>query len=146
MNKVDVTEMIIEAKKAKGMSWEALAESIGLSPAFATSACLGMNSLAQDKAAKLVKTLELPKEAIDVLMEYPTKIYSQVVPTDPCVYRFYEIMGVYGDTMKALIQEKAGDGIMSAIDFELYVDKVPDPKGDRIEVKMSGKFLAYKAW
>ncbi len=81
-----------------------------------------------------------------MLAEFPTKIFDQTVPTDPCIYRLYEIVGVYGQTLKELIQEKGGDGIMSAIDFEMYVDKIPDPKGDRIEVKMSGKFLPYKSW
>ncbi|MGD1880281.1 MAG: cyanase [Kiloniellaceae bacterium] len=146
MNKADVAEMIIEKKKTAGLTWEGIAESIGMSPVFTTSACLGMNSLPRDKADMLVKTLALPQEAAVVLAEFPTKVFSQMVPTDPCIYRLYEIVGVYGETIKELIQEKGGDGIMSAIDFELYVEKVPDPKGDRIEVKMSGKFLPYKAW
>ncbi len=146
MNKVDVTEMIIERKRASGMSWSQIADLVGLSEVFTTSACLGMNSLPRDKADRLVEALGLPQEAGPVLAEFPTKIFSQQVPTDPCIYRFYEIIGVYGETLKALIQEKGGDGIMSAIDFDMSVEKVANPKGDRIEVKMSGKFLAYSRW
>lgn len=146
MNKLDVTEMIIEKKRTAGLTWAGLAEEIGMSEVFTTSACLGMNSLPRDKADKLVGALGLPQEAAVVLAEYPTKVFSQTVPTDPCIYRLYEIVGVYGDTIKELIQEKGGDGIMSAIDFDMSVEKVPNPKGDRIEVKMSGKFLPYKAW
>lgn len=146
MNKLDVTEMIIERKRSSGMSWAKLSAAIGMSEVFTTSACLGMNSLPRDKAEMLVTTLGLPQEAAVVLAEFPTKVFSQQVPTDPCVYRFYEIIGVYGDTLKELIQEKGGDGIMSAIDFEMSVEKVPNPKGDRIEVRMSGKFLPYNRW
>jgi len=146
MNKADVAEMIIEKKKTAGLTWESIAEGIGMSPVFTTSACLGMNSMPREKADMLVKNLALPQEAAVVLAEFPTKMFGQTVPTDPCIYRLYEIVGVYGETIKELIQEKGGDGIMSAIDFEMYVEKVPDPKGDRIEVKMSGKFLPYKAW
>ncbi|GAB4238714.1 MAG: cyanase [Kiloniellaceae bacterium] len=146
MDKAEVAEMIIEKKKAAGLTWEGIAEGIGMSPVFTTSACLGMNSMPREKADLLCRNLALPQEAAVVLSEFPTKMFSQTVPTDPCIYRLYEIVGVYGETIKELIQEKGGDGIMSAIDFEMYVDKVPDPKGDRIEVRMSGKFLPYKAW
>lgn len=146
MNKLDVTEMIMERKRSSGMSWAELSAAIGMSEVFTTSACLGMNSLPRDKADTLVTMLGLPQEAAVVLAEFPTKVFSQQVPTDPCVYRFYEIIGVYGDTLKELIQEKGGDGIMSAIDFEMSVEKVPNPKGDRIEVRMSGKFLPYNRW
>ena len=146
MDKIEVTEMIFEKKRTAGMTWASIAEIIDMSEVFTTSACLGMNSMPRDKADILVKSLGLPREAAVVLAEYPNKIFPQTIPTDPCIYRFYEIMGVYGETMKELIQEKGGDGIMSAIDFELSVDKVPNPKGDRIEIKMSGKFLPYNQW
>lgn len=146
MNKIDVTELIFDKKRTSGMTWASIAEIIDMSEVFTTSACLGMNSMPRDKADILVKSLGLPQEAALVLAEYPNKIFPQTIPTDPCIYRFYEIMGVYGETMKELIQEKGGDGIMSAIDFELSVDKVPNPKGDRIEIKMSGKFLPYNQW
>ncbi len=147
MNKLEVTEMIFERKRATGMKWSEMADAIGMSEVFTTSACLGMNSLPRDKADLLVKALGLPQEAAVVLAEYPTKVFSQTVPTDPLIYRFYEIVGVYGDTLKELIQEKGGDGIMSAIDFDMTVDKVPNPKGgERIVVTMSGKFLSYNQW
>jgi cyanate lyase len=146
LTKADVTTQIIERKRASGMTWAAIAEAAGMSEVFTTSACLGMNSMPRDSAERVVGALGLPQEAAVILAEYPTKVFSQAVPTDPCVYRLYEIVGVYGDTLKELIQEKGGDGIMSAIDFEMYVEKVPNDKGDRIQVTMSGKFLPYKSW
>ena len=146
MNKLEVTEMIFERKRSTGMKWSEIADAIGMSEVFTTSACLGMNSLSRDKADLLVKVLGLPQEAAVVLAEYPNKVFSQTVPTDPLIYRFYEIVGVYGSTLKELIHEKGGDGIMSAIDFDLKVEKVPYPKGDRIVVTMSGKFLPYNQW
>lgn len=146
MTKADVTDLIYEKKRTAGTSWADIAAIVGLSEVFVTSACLGMNSLPREAADKLVKGLGLPQEAAVVLAEYPKKMFEQTVPTDPCIYRFYEIMGVYGETLKELIQEKGGDGIMSAIDFDMSVEKIPNEKGDRIEVRMSGKFLPYKSW
>ena len=146
MTKEDVTTLILIAKKKQKLSWEGIAKSIGMSPVFTHSACMGMNAFPPDKAEALVATLGLPAEAADVLAESPTKIWEQAVPTDPCIYRFYEIVGVYGPTLKALIQEKFGDGIMSAIDFDMTVERIENPKGDRVEVKMSGKYLKYNAW
>ncbi len=146
LSKTDVTEMIMEKKRTAAISWAMISEEIGMSEVFTTSACLGMNALPRDKADKVVSYLGLPQDVAIVLAEYPTKVFDQAVPTDPCIYRFYEIVGVYGDTLKQLIQEKGGDGIMSAIDFDMSVDKVPNEKGDRIEVKMSGKFLSYNSW
>lgn len=146
LTKEDVTTQIMERKRAGGTTWAQIAEAAGLSEVFTTSACLGMNSLPRDSADKVAAFLGLPQEAAVVLAEYPTKIFSQAVPTDPCIYRLYEIVGVYGETLKEVIQEKCGNGIMSAIDFEMSVEKVPHEKGDRIELKMSGKFLPYKSW
>ncbi|MBC7180363.1 MAG: cyanase, partial [Roseovarius sp.] len=116
MTKEDVTTLILIAKKKTGMKWEEIAEGIGMSPVWTHSACMGMNTMPKAKAEALVALLDLPEEAVSVLEEYPTKIWEQAVPTDPCIYRLYEIVGVYGPTMKALIQEEFGDGIMSAID------------------------------
>jgi|TARA_R110002094_G_scaffold94603_1_gene95641 cyanate lyase len=138
--------MILEKKRNAGLTWAGIAESIGMSEVFTTSACLGMNSFPREKADLLVRTLGLPQDTAVILAEYPTKVFSQAIPTDPCVYRLYEIVGVYGDTIKELIQEKGGDGIMSAIDFDMTVEKVPYEKGDRIEIKMTGKFLSYNQW
>ena len=146
MTKAGVTEMIMEKKRSGGTTWAQIAAMAGLSEVFATSACLGMNSMPREAADKLATGLGLPQEAAVVLAEFPKKMFEQAVPTDPCIYRLYEIVGVYGETLKELIQEKGGDGIMSAIDFEMSVEKVPNDKGDRIEVKMSGKFLPYKSW
>ena len=146
MTKEDVTMMILSAKKQAGMTWEEIAEKIDMSPVWTHSACMGMNACPKDKAEALVSVMGLPQEAISVLQEPPTKVWTQAVPTDPCLYRFYEIVGVYGPTLKALIEEKFGTGIMSAIDFDMSVTKVENPKGDRVKVEMSGKFLAYNAW
>ena len=146
MTKADVTEMIMEKKRAGGTNWAEIADLAGLSEVFVTSACLGMNSLPREAADKVATGLGLPQEAAVVLAEFPKKMFEQAVPTDPCIYRFYEIVGVYGETLKELIQEKGGDGIMSAIDFDMTVEKVANEKGDRIAVTMSGKFLPYKSW
>lgn len=146
MNKVDVTEAIILAKKAKGLSWEGIANELGMGTVWVTSACLGMNSMPADAAEKLCRCLDLPSEAKAVLMEYPTKGWERDVPQDPLIYRLYEIVGVYGETLKEVIQEKFGDGIMSAIDFTMEVDKEENPKGDRVILTMNGKFLPYKVW
>ncbi|MDF1803763.1 cyanase [Thalassovita sp.] len=146
MTKDDVALMILEAKKTAGLTWEGIAEKIDMSPVFTHSACVGMNAFPPEKAELLVATLGLPQEAALVLSESPNKVFAQTVPTDPCIYRFYEIVGVYGPTLKALIHEKFGDGIMSAIDFEMSVVREPNPKGDRVKVEMSGKYLQYNAW
>lgn len=146
LSMAEVTDTIMARKRALKLSWETISDAIGMSEVFTTSACLGMNSLPKDKADIIVKLLELPDEVATVLAECPNKVFPQTVPTDPCIYRLYEIVGVYGETIKELIHEKGGDGIMSAIDFEMSVEKVANPKGDRIEVKMSGKFLSYNQW
>lgn len=144
--KEDVTVQIIEAKKTAGLTWDSIAQSIGMSPVFTHSACMGMNAFPVDKAQALVALLGLPDAAVSVLAESPTKVWEQAIPTDPCIYRFYEIVGVYGPTLKALIHEEFGDGIMSAIDFEMSVQRVENPKGDRVKIEMSGKYLQYNAW
>lgn len=146
MTKGDVTTMIRAAKREKGVGWAAIADAAGQSEVFVTSACLGMNSLLPEAAGKVVDFLGLPAEAAVVLAEYPTKTFAQTVPTDPCIYRWYEITGVFGEAFKELVQEKFGDGIMSAIDFNMEINKVENAKGDRVEVVMSGKFLPYKSW
>ena len=146
MTKEDVTAMILSAKKQSGMTWEEIADKIGMSPVWTHSAAMGMNAMPMDKAELMVSTMGLPQEAASVLAESPTKIWEQAVPTDPCIYRLYEIVGVYGPTIKALIQEKFGDGIMSAIDFDMQITKVPHEKGDRVKIEMSGKYLGYNSW
>jgi len=146
MKKTDVTEAIILAKAAKSLTWEGIAAEIGMSPVWTTSACLGMNSMDAEKAETLCSLLELPEGAKEALMECPRKTWDFSVPQDPLIYRLYEIVGVYGDTLKQVIHEKFGDGIMSAIDFSMEVDKEENPKGDRVVITMNGKFLPYKAW
>ncbi|SLN60054.1 Cyanate hydratase [Roseovarius gaetbuli] len=146
LSKEDVTTQILIAKKKAGMKWEEIAEAIGMSPIWTHSACMGMNAMPADKATALAKVLDLTPEAADVLTEYPTKIWEQAVPTDPCIYRLYEIVGVYGPTIKAIMQEEFGDGIMSAIDFDMTLTRVESPKGDRVKLEMSGKFLGYNNW
>ncbi|RMF04372.1 MAG: cyanase [Alphaproteobacteria bacterium] len=150
MSKLEMSELIMAAKFAKGASWEALAEAAGMSPVFVVSACLGQNTLPAAAAARLVAFLDLGNRAADVetaLQQPPKKAQqAETVSKDPLIYRFHEITYVYGDTIKELIHEKFGDGIMSAIDFDLTIDKVEHPKGDRVKVTMSGKFLPYNQW
>lgn len=146
MNKIEMTEAIITAKTNSGIGWEAIAEKVGLAPVFLTSACLGMNSLKPEYADKVCEALSLPPEVSVALQQFPHKQWDKAVPTDPVIYRWYEIVGVYGETIKELIHEKFGDGIMSAIDFSMHIDKEENPAGDRVRVTMSGKFLPYKSW
>lgn len=146
MKKIEMTEAILAAKNKLGMGWEDISEQVGMSVVFLTSACLGMNSVKQDTAQKLCKVLQLSNDVADALQEFPHKTWDKSVPTDPVIYRFYEAIGVYGDTMKAIIHEKFGDGIMSAIDFSMDIDKEENPQGDRVVITLNGKFLPYKSW
>ena len=146
MTRDDATAIIRSAKRAKKLSWAEISAAVGQGEVFVTSACLGMNSLSQSAAETVGKMLDLPEEAVTILSEYPTKTFAQTVPTDPCIYRWYEITGVFGEAFKELVQEKFGDGIMSAIDFDMDIERVPHEKGDRVKVVMSGKFLPYKSW
>jgi cyanate lyase len=147
MNKPQMTELILAAKKKSKLTWAALAERVGLSEVFVASVCYGENSMLPEAAQKLCAALDLDESVKDALTEFPTKgnsLDGKIVPTDPLLYRFYEILCVYGTTLKDVIQEKCGDGIMSAIDFTMDVQKESDPKGDRVVVVMNGKFLPYK--
>ena len=146
MNKIEMTEAIITAKTKSGLGWEDIADKVGLAPVFLTSACLGMNSLKPEFADKVCEALGLPSEVSIALQQFPHKSWDKTIPTDPVIYRWYEIVGVYGDTIKELIHEKFGDGIMSAIDFSMHIDKEENPAGDRVVVSMNGKFLPYKSW
>jgi cyanate lyase len=146
VKKIEMSEAIITAKGRAGLGWEAIAEKVGLAPVFLTSACLGMNSLKPAYADKLCELLGLPPEVSIALQQFPHKSWDKGIPTDPVIYRWYEIVGVYGDTIKELIHEKFGDGIMSAIDFSMHIDKEENPAGDRVVVTMNGKFLPYKSW
>ena len=147
MTKIEMTEAIMAAKSTKGISWSEISEAVGLSEIFLSSACLGQNSLLPEDASKLTEFLELDEEVAKILTVCPMKASdTDNVSKDPLIYRFFEIAYVYGGAMKEIIHEKFGDGIMSAIDFTIEVDKVEDPKGDRVLVKMCGKFLPYKKW
>jgi cyanate lyase len=148
MTKSEMTAAILVAKKKAAMSFAALAERVGGHEVWVTSCCHGENSMPEPFASKLCAALALSDEVKASLIEFPVKGQSlgQSVPTDPLIYRFYEILQVYGMTLKDLIQEKFGDGIMSAIDFTMDIQKQEDPKGDRVIVTMKGKFLQYKKW
>lgn len=139
-------EAILESKNKNGISWLAIAEAAKLAPEYVTSACLGMNHLEKQQADAVAQLLELGEDVSTALQAFPHKKWSEQIPTDPVIYRWYEIVGVYGETIKELIHEKFGDGIMSAIDFTLDIDKQEDPKGDRVVVTLNGKFLPYKSW
>ncbi|MGZ8239297.1 MAG: cyanase [Methylobacter sp.] len=147
MTRNEVTELIITHKLRKQLTWPQLADAIGQSKEWTTAALLGQMTLNAEQAAKVGALLELPAEAIEQLQVVPYKgSLPSAVPTDPLIYRFYELVNVYGTTFKALIHEEFGDGIMSAIDFSMDLQREPDPKGDRVKIVMSGKFLPYKGY
>jgi len=135
---------ILRAMKTKGLSYRSLAAKVGLSPFIVTAALHGQMQLPKDAAVRAAKALDVA-EAEEFLTEIPMRgSLGQAVPTDPTIYRFYEIVQVYGTTLKELIHEEFGDGIMSAIDFDLELTRQPDPNGDRVRIVMTGKFLKYK--
>ena len=143
MNRSDVTEMILSAKRKKGLKWADIADKIGHSKEWVTAAMLGQMTLTKLEAEKAGKLFGLDKEAVLILQEVPYKgSLPTAVPTDPLIYRWYELVSVYGTTIK----EEFGDGIMSAIDFSMDIERQPDPKGDRVKVILSGKFLPYKTY
>jgi cyanate lyase len=146
MTKHAMTAAILAAKKRKKLTWEQLAAKAGMGSVWTTSACLGENSAPPEVARKLTRALGLPKTFAEALTEYPSKGEVKAVPTDPLLYRFHEINLVYGSTIKELIHEKFGDGIMSAIDFSMELERVEDPKGARVRITMNGKFLPYRTW
>ncbi|WP_069790767.1 cyanase [Cyanobacterium sp. IPPAS B-1200] len=142
-----ITEKLLAAKKAKGVSFTELEKLLGRDEVWIASVIYRQASADEAEAKKLVEALGLPVELAEELTVPPLKgSLDPVIPSDPLIYRFYEIMQVYGMPMKEVIHEKFGDGIMSAIDFTLDVEKVEDPKGDRVQVVMCGKFLPYKKW
>jgi cyanate lyase len=143
----DVTELIVLQKQRKNLTWPQLAEAVGQSKEWTTAALLGQMTLNAEQAITVGALLELPEEAVAQLQVVPYKgSLPTAVPTDPLIYRFYELISVYGTTFKALIHEEFGDGIMSAIDFDMDMQRQNDPKGDRVKITMSGKFLPYKSY
>ncbi|MBV8886656.1 MAG: cyanase [Chroococcidiopsidaceae cyanobacterium CP_BM_RX_35] len=142
----EITQILLAAKKNKGLSFNDLEKMIGRDEVWIASVIHRQASASEEEASKLLYALGLDSKYIKELTDFPLKGLGPVVPTDPLIYRLYEIMQVYGMPLKAVIHEKFGDGIMSAIDFTLDVEKEEDPKGDRVKVIMSGKFLPYKKW
>jgi cyanate lyase len=140
-------QKILRVKQAKGLSWAEIAAAIGQAPVWTCAACLGQMSMPPEVAQKAVVLLELDAEEEAVLTAIPYRgSLPTAVPTDPLIYRFYELISVYGTTWKELIHEEFGDGIMSAIDFDMTLERQPDPKGDRVRMVLSGKFLPYKRY
>ncbi|HYA59117.1 MAG TPA: cyanase [Burkholderiaceae bacterium] len=147
MNRNEVTDMILASKNRLGLSWNEVAKKIGQSKEWVTAGCLGQMTFTSEQAKKLGEIFGLPNEAVRLLQIVPYKgSLPTTVPTDPLIYRFYELVNVYGTTLKELIHEEFGDGIMSAIDFKMDISREPDPKGDRVRIVMSGKFLPYKTY
>ena len=144
MRRDELTEKILDIKRAKGWSWKHICGEIGgMSPMLITGALLGQMKLTKPQAAKAAELFSLSKSEEAMLNEVPTR-GTPMPPTDPLIYRFYELVMVNGPAWKALIEEEFGDGIMSAIDFDLTMERLPNPKGDRVKITMSGKFLPYR--
>jgi len=141
-----ITDKLLAAKKAKGLSFTDLEKIVGRDEVWIAAVFYRQASASEDEATKILTALGLSADLASELSAFPVKGLGPVVPTDPLIYRFYEIMQVYGMPIKEIIHEKFGDGIMSAIDFTLDIEKEEDPKGDRVKVVMNGKFLPYKKW
>ncbi|MDB5769358.1 MAG: cynS [Collimonas fungivorans] len=147
MDRLTVTEKIIAAKVSSGIKWSEVAAKVGLSKEWVTAACLGQMTLSEKQAGVLAEIFSLTEEEAKWLTVTSYKgSLPTAVPTDPLIYRFYELVNVYGSTFKALIHEEFGDGIMSAIDFKMDLQRENDPNGDRVRILMSGKFLPYKQY
>ncbi|HEY1721369.1 MAG TPA: cyanase [Magnetospirillaceae bacterium] len=148
MTREQLTAKIAVTKRKMGTTWKAIAAKIGpRSPVYYTAALHGQMKLSKAEAESAGRVLDLDVDDVALLQEIPYRgSLPTGVPTDPLIYRFYELVQVYGTTWKSLIEEEFGDGIMSAIDFDMAIDRQPDPKGDRVRVTMSGKFLGYKQY
>jgi cyanate lyase len=148
MTRDELTRKIISIKRAKGLTWKTIVAEIGGGSAvYLTAALLGQMKLRADQAERAAKLLGLDAEEQSLLQEIPYRgSLPTAVPSDPLIYRFYELVQVYGTTWKELIQEEFGDGIMSAIDFDMSIERQPDQKGDRVKLTLSGKFLPYKEY
>ncbi|WP_051341231.1 cyanase [Azospirillum halopraeferens] len=146
MKREDLTEKILDMKREKGLTWAAIAETIGgYSPIFITAALMGQMKLPMPQAQKAAALFGLTEAETKLLNEVPYRgSLPTLPPTDPLIYRLYEVVQVYGTTLKELIQEQYGDGIMSAIDFDMEMERQPNPKGDRVKLTLTGKFLPYK--
>lgn len=144
MIRSDLTEKILDIKREKGWTWKYICTEIGgMSPVLVTGALLGQMKLVKPLAAKAAKLFELTKAEESMLNEVPYR-GSEMPPSDPLIYRFYELVMVNGPAWKVLIEEEFGDGIMSAIDFDFDMERLPHANGDRVKITMSGKFLPYR--
>ena len=148
MTRTEVTQKILAQKRLKQLSWKTIVAEIGGgSPVYLTAALMGQMKLRAEQAGRAATLFGLSGEEKLLLQEVPYRgSLPGAVPTDPLIYRFYELVQVYGTTWKELIQEEFGDGIMSAIDFDMTIERQPDPKGDRVKLALSGKFLPYKEY
>lgn len=147
LSRAEATELICETKRQQGLTWAEIATAVGRSKEWTTAALLGQASMSAEEAERACEVLGLGRDVAQVLVIPPMKgSLETTVPVDPLIYRLHEITQVYGTTIKELIHELCGDGIMSAIDFELSVERVPDPHGDRVRITYNGKFLPYRRW
>ena len=147
LTRAEATELVLEAKQAKGMTFEELAGHVGRHEVWVATAILGQATMSAEEAEQVTDLLGLDPAVATALAQVPFRgAFDGEVPVDPLLYRFFEIIQVFGPAVKAVIHEKFGDGIMSAIDFELDIARKPDPKGDRVLITMDGKFLAYRKW
>jgi cyanate lyase len=147
MDRAELTDLIVRIRAQKGLKWSEVADVVGASKEWVTAGCLGQMTFDAVQAASLVALFDLPPEALHLLQTPPQRgSLGTSVPTDPLIYRFYELVSVYGTTFKELIQDEFGDGIMSAIDFEMEITRQKDPAGDRVNIAMSGKFLPYRRY
>ena len=147
MTREEATEKILQAKHDRGLTFEDIARAVGRHKVWTTAALLGQATMSKEEADKAISCLGLGPIYAEPLQTIPTKgSLDAPVPVDPLIYRFHEITQVYGTTIKALIHEMFGDGIMSAIDFTMEIERVRDPHGDRVKVTYNGKFLPYKKW
>jgi cyanate lyase len=145
VNRQNVTALVLEAKREQGLSFADLAERVGADRVWLTAALHGQHPLSAQQAEKVAELLRLPADATTALQEIPVRgSIDAVPPADPTIYRLQEIVQVYGTTLKALIHEDFGDGIMSAINFNMGIDRVEHPDGDRIRITMEGKYLPYQ--
>ena len=148
MSRDELTRKILSIKRSKGLSWKTIIAEIGGGTAvYLTAALMGQMKLRPEQAERAARLFELDDDQQRLLQEIPYRgSLPTAVPTDPLIYRFYELVQVYGTSWKELIQEEFGDGIMRAIDFDMSIEHQPDPKGDRVKLTLSGKFLPYKEY
>lgn len=145
MHREEATDLILEAKKEMGLTFEAIANKVGRHKVWTTAALMGQHPMGEEEAEAVVDLLGLDAEVARALQEIPTRgSLDSDVPTDPTIYRIHEITQVYGTTIKALINEEFGDGIMSAINFHMDIERVENPEGDRVRITYEGKFLPYQ--